>query len=43
MTDQGGEMMYRSKDEFVRGQKIKLVLIVLIMLTVRLYSGVWLP
>ncbi len=35
--------MHRSEDEFVRNQKIKLVLIVLIMLAVRLYSGVWLP
>lgn len=36
-------MMYRNEDEFVRGQKIKLALIVIIWLAVRLNTGYWFP
>jgi len=35
--------MYRDENEMVRGQKVKLVLAVLMYLAAVLYSGRWLP
>ncbi len=35
--------MYRNEDEFVRGQKIKIILALVFYFAAALYSGKWLP